>query len=208
MKKNKRVIGILCGVVCLLFIPLVAMQFSTEVNWTTRDFVVAGMLLLTAGLLIELVIRKVKSTILRVTFCAGIFVALFFVWVEFAVGIFDSKPQDELIIDMHNSRISVDWEGVYTGTIPCADCECINVKLMLNADETYELSYQYIGKDDTPHSVSGKFTWNDNGGVITLDCKNFPSHYKVGEEKLFQLDMKGNPITGKLADMYVLAKNQ
>ena len=30
------------GVLCLLLLPLIAMQFSKEVNWTASDFVVAA----------------------------------------------------------------------------------------------------------------------------------------------------------------------
>jgi uncharacterized lipoprotein NlpE involved in copper resistance len=102
----------------------------------------------------------------------------------------------------------LDWAGVYTGILPCADCEGIKVQLILNADETYEKSYIYIGKSDTPFVFSGTFMWDDAGGKITLSCENFdfPIRYKVGEGKLFQLDIDGNSITGELAERYVLMK--
>jgi uncharacterized lipoprotein NlpE involved in copper resistance len=112
----------------------------------------------------------------------------------------------ELLDDGHNSRNSLDWDGVYTGTIPCADCEGIEVSITLNTDETYQVSYKYLGKPGEPEVSTGKFTWDDAGGKITLDSKSRPPYYIVGENQLIQLDMEGNPITGEHADMYILKK--
>ena len=60
----------------------------TEVNWTLPDFVVAGVLLLGAGLMCELVMRKVKKTQHRIAICAALITTLFLIWLELAVGIF------------------------------------------------------------------------------------------------------------------------
>lgn len=120
-----------------------------------------------------------------------------------------TENNQEVTDAAHNSRNSVDWAGTYMGTIPCADCEGISVQITLNSDETYQLSYSYLGKaDDTPETASGKFTWDEAGGAITLDVKDCPPYYKVGENKLIQLDMSGNPIDGELAEMYVLTKKE
>lgn len=42
---NKRLAIILLAVPFLLCVPLVAMQFTREVNWTPLDFVAAGVIL-------------------------------------------------------------------------------------------------------------------------------------------------------------------
>lgn len=86
--KNKRMTGIVLTVALLLFIPLIAMQFTDEVNWTLPDFIVAFVLLLGTGLACELVIRKVKKTSYRITICVTILVGLLLIWAELAVGIF------------------------------------------------------------------------------------------------------------------------
>ena len=86
--QNKRLIGIVLTVALLLLVPLIAMQFTDEVNWDVSDFVVAGVLLLGTGLLCELVLRSVKQSRYRIAICAVILAALFLIWAELAVGIF------------------------------------------------------------------------------------------------------------------------
>jgi hypothetical protein len=76
------------GVLTLMLVPLVAMQFTDAVNWTLLDFVVAAALLLTTALLCELTIRKINKPRYRITICAAILVLLFLIWAELAVGIF------------------------------------------------------------------------------------------------------------------------
>jgi hypothetical protein len=86
--QNRRLIGIISAVGILLLIPLIAMQFSTEVNWTSSDFVVAAVLLLGTGLLVELVLRKVTTRRSRIILCGVILLVLFLTWAELAVGVF------------------------------------------------------------------------------------------------------------------------
>ncbi|GHV54812.1 hypothetical protein AGMMS49579_16130 [Spirochaetia bacterium] len=106
----------------------------------------------------------------------------------------------------HNSRNSVNWDGVYRGVIPAADGPGINVEITLGLDGTYSMSYEYIDRFDASYTVEGTFQWNDAGSAITLDVKDMPPHYQVGENILIQLDMAGKKITGALADNYILKK--
>ena len=87
-KPGKRLIGILLFVVLLLFIPLIAMQFTNEVKWTPIDFIAAGILLISAGMTLEFILRKVKSTKFRIIYCIVLFFVFFLIWAELAVGIF------------------------------------------------------------------------------------------------------------------------
>ena len=86
--QNKRLIGIVLTAGLLLLIPLMAMQFSNEVDWSPFDFAIMGVLLLGTGFLCELVLRKVKKTTHRIAICAVVLIAFFLIWVELAVGIF------------------------------------------------------------------------------------------------------------------------
>ncbi len=86
--QNTRLLIILTVIGILLLIPLVAMQFTTEVNWSVTDFITMGILLLGTGLTIELVLRKVKSVRNRLILCGVILLIFFLIWAELAVGIF------------------------------------------------------------------------------------------------------------------------
>ena len=86
--KNKRLIFILLIVAFLLLIPLIAMQFTNEVNWTLFDFIVAGVLLLGAGLIFDLVIRTTKNIKYQIPISVAVLIILLLVWAELAVGIF------------------------------------------------------------------------------------------------------------------------
>jgi len=86
--KYKRLNIILIIIALLLLIPLIAMQFTDEVNWSVFDFVIAGILLFGAGLLCELALRKIKPFKYRIVILAGILLVLFIMWAELAVGLF------------------------------------------------------------------------------------------------------------------------
>ena len=88
---NKRFMGILLIIVVLLCIPLIAMQFTNEVVWTLSDFIIAGILLLGTGIVIEVVARNVKDKRTRIGMIIGTLIVLFLVWAEMAVGIFGSQ---------------------------------------------------------------------------------------------------------------------
>ncbi len=85
--QNKRLIVIMLAAAFLLIIPLTAMQFTDEVNWTLSDFVTAAVLLFGTGLLCELVLRKVTKPGYRIAIVIAILAALLIIWAELAVGI-------------------------------------------------------------------------------------------------------------------------
>jgi heat shock protein HslJ len=106
-----------------------------------------------------------------------------------------------------NSMTSLDWAGVYSGVVPCADCEGIETTITLNSDRTYLRQTKYLGRDDKVFEQKGAFTWDQDGGKIQLqDAVGGPDRYLVGENALIQLDKDGNRITGEMADKYILRK--
>ena len=90
MKQNRRLYIILMVAATLVLIPLIAMQFTNEVDWKPFDFIVAAVLLLGTGLSCELVLRKVKGNRMRILFCGVALLVLLLIWAELAVGIFGS----------------------------------------------------------------------------------------------------------------------
>ena len=86
----KRIGIILLGVGVLLSIPLIAMQFSDEVNWDATDFLVMGTLLLAVGLIGDWAIRKIKNAKRRWFYIAILILFFLLLWAEMAVGIFET----------------------------------------------------------------------------------------------------------------------
>lgn len=87
-KQNKRLVTIVATATSLLLIPLFAMNFTNEVNWKIFDFLVAGILLCGTGLVLELILRRIKTRRNRIVLGVALFLALVLIWAELAVGIF------------------------------------------------------------------------------------------------------------------------
>ncbi len=85
---NKRLKILLVFALLLLSVPLIAMQFTDEVNWSLRDFSIMGVLLFGTGILIELILRKVRNLKFRFIIGGTILLIAFLIWAELAVGIF------------------------------------------------------------------------------------------------------------------------
>lgn len=90
LTQNSRPAFIALIIAFVLSLPLIAMQFSTGVDWDATDFIIMGILLSGTGLLVELVLRNVKTTAGRLILCGAILCGLVLIWAELAVGIFGS----------------------------------------------------------------------------------------------------------------------
>jgi hypothetical protein len=84
----RNVLRVLLATAALLLVPLVAMQFTREVNWGLEDFLAAGMLLSGTGLAYLFLARMVRTPRRRMLLGGGLGVMLLLVWAELAVGIF------------------------------------------------------------------------------------------------------------------------
>jgi hypothetical protein len=87
---GKSVLRIALVTAAILLVPLIAMQFTDEVDWRLGDFAVAGLLLMGTGLLFDLAARKVRTRKARVVAAGAIALGFLFVWAELAVGIVGS----------------------------------------------------------------------------------------------------------------------
>lgn len=85
---NNHILRVALAVLMILLIPLVAMQFSKDVHWKLNDFIIAGALLFFSGIVLDLIILSVQDK-KRKRIAVGILsLALIYIWVELAVGIF------------------------------------------------------------------------------------------------------------------------
>ncbi len=74
-----------------MLVPIITMQFNDAVKWDPFDFVIAGVLLLGTGLMLELIMRKVKKRNSRIAICMILMVLFFLILAELAVGVFETS---------------------------------------------------------------------------------------------------------------------
>lgn len=86
--QNKRLLSILLVASFLLLLPLLAMQFTEEVNWSRGDFLVMGVLLFGTGFLVELIFRKAYKPKIKAGLLIALILLFLLIWAELAVGIF------------------------------------------------------------------------------------------------------------------------
>lgn len=72
----------------LLFIPLVAMQFTDKVFWGPFDFVIMGVLLLMVGVGIQLVLKRSQNRTKTLVLISIMTLVFLIIWIELAVGAF------------------------------------------------------------------------------------------------------------------------
>lgn len=75
----------------LLLLPAIAMQFTSEVNWTGSDFLVMGFMLFAACGLYELATWLSGDPAYRAAFGIAVVTGFLTVWVNLAVGMFGSE---------------------------------------------------------------------------------------------------------------------
>jgi hypothetical protein len=75
----------------MLLLPLVAAQFTDQVNWDATDFAVFGAMLLVAGGAFELAARTTGNRAYRAAVGIALAAAFLLVWMNLAVGIIGAE---------------------------------------------------------------------------------------------------------------------
>ncbi len=104
-----------------------------------------------------------------------------------------SEPVAAKPADLHTSRDSLDWAGVYEGVLPGPDPAGTVTRLTLTREGTYERLTRYPGRQDTARTVRGRFTWHPQGNAISLDEVGGGQQFAVGEGRLLLLHPGGGP---------------
>lgn len=90
MTNKQRSIAIYGIATLLLSIPFFGMMFTKEINWSGFDFLIAGILLFGTAFSVDLVLKMERRNVKRMFYIVLIFIVLFLIWAELAVGIFGS----------------------------------------------------------------------------------------------------------------------
>ncbi|MCM1300688.1 MAG: copper resistance protein NlpE [Alistipes senegalensis] len=93
--------------------------------------------------------------------------------------------------------------GTYTGTIPAADCPGIAITLTIFDDGSYTLRSEYLERNAV-FNEQGRFTIEDDRLTLYPDEGEPSDSYRIENNQLRMLDSQKQPITGALAEHYVL----
>jgi len=78
----------------ILLVPLIAMQFTEEVDWDVADFAIFGALLLGSGVTYELAARKTGNIAYKIAVGIAILAAFLLFWINGAVGLIGIEDND------------------------------------------------------------------------------------------------------------------
>ena len=107
--QNRNIILLALATAFILLLPLLAMRFTDEVDWSVADFALAGALLFGTGLAYELVARKARNFAYRLAVGVALATALLLVWTNLAVGLIGSE--DEVANLMYAGVLAVGTTG-------------------------------------------------------------------------------------------------
>ncbi len=97
----------------ILMLPLVAMQFTQEVNWGLGDFIVMGFLLFGTGFTYTLITKLSENIAYKLAVGIAVLTGFLLIWVNFAVGIIGSagNPANLLYAAVFAMGISGAWKA-------------------------------------------------------------------------------------------------
>ena len=137
----------------ILTIPLIAMQFTSEVNWTFGDFLIMGILLFSTGTAYVLISRVSSTLTYRLAVGTGIGTGFFLMWSNMAVGLIGSE--DNLINVAYFGLIAVGFAGALV-----ARFQPKGMTLVMGAIAVSQMAiagYALLtGAQDLPHSSVGQ----------------------------------------------------
>jgi hypothetical protein len=95
----------------LLLLPLIAMQFTSEVNWDETDFIVFGAMLFGACGLYELAATMTPNIAYRAAVGVAVVAAFLLIWMNLAVGIIGSEDNPANL--MYGGVLAVTIAGAF-----------------------------------------------------------------------------------------------
>ncbi len=87
----RSVVGLALATALILLVPLLAMRFTDEVNWTLFDFVFAGVLIFGTGFTYVLVAKRAGNLVYRAAVGISLAAAFILIWVTGAVGVIGTE---------------------------------------------------------------------------------------------------------------------
>lgn len=117
---------------------------------------------------------------------------------------------DKTTTEVTDSATSTNISGTYLANLPCSDCRGTLVNIVLNADNSYATTVEYLDKSNELIYENGKWQKDNNYIVLNADktqATNPSIKYLVFKGKqLVLLTPQKKPYTGKLSHRYIFEK--
>jgi cell division protein FtsL len=110
-KFSRSILSVALGTALVLSVPLVAQQFTDEVNWSVADFLVMGVLIFSAGLSYVLITRYVTNIVHKAAIVMALGSTFLMIWANLAVGLIGSGPNPGNL--MYLAVIAVGFIGTF-----------------------------------------------------------------------------------------------
>ncbi len=95
-------------------------------------------------------------------------------------------------------------QGMYTGTLPCADCSGIKTAITFNSDGSVVETSLYENTDGASLSQSG--TWKMDKGIVTVTFPFDTQYFVVKSADTIEMTNKEGKRSENMADQYTLKK--
>lgn len=118
-----------------------------------------------------------------------------------------SQMHQELYQEELNKELKRQLEkisGTYAGTLPCSDCNGIDLELVLNPDLSYTSKAIYQGKSEEPVLKEGFYSVSESWKIKLDQNTGNLQYFQLADEKLIVLDKNGFAIPGELGEKYFL----
>lgn len=112
---------------------------------------------------------------------------------------------DEMGLDMTDATMQ--YFGIFEGTIPAASGPGIATTLTLNPDYTFTLVSKYLG--EKPETFTDQGSYTAEKGIITLKMQDGTNKYfKIGQQEMMMLNDEMKPAEGDMAKNYILKQTK
>lgn len=91
-KFSRSLIVVAAITVLILMVPLIAMQFTDDVQWSFSDFVIMGALIFGTGITFKLITRGSSNITFKIAAAFAFGASFLMIWVNLAVGLIGSGP--------------------------------------------------------------------------------------------------------------------
>ncbi len=105
-----------------------------------------------------------------------------------------------------NKPLNAEYLGVFTATLPCADCEGLQYRINLGEDGRYVSTSIYLGKSKKPFRAEGEYAFENPDRIVLNPGMDDQQFLQFENNGFWWLDQTGNRINGNLAAYYRISR--